>query len=152
MNRNLWVSALFGLLMFLDMPNINAQNLNPVPITPRTDNLFTISGFVPRFARTPAELRHLHSLPPDQLISRTRNGRTMYLYADPTICQCVYVGTPEAYRVYQNGGPEGYVGDEANKGSPMFSTQTLQREMEMDPYSDTPGMPTLDDFIAAPPI
>ena len=145
------LSAVLALLTLSDAP-LWAQNLNPVPMTRRTDSLFTISGFVPQIADTPEKLRHLHSLPPDQLITRTRNGKTTYLYADPTICRCVYVGTPEAYRTYQNGGPIGYVGDEANRGSPQFNPRILQREMEQDPYADSPGAPTLDDYLfGAPP-
>ena len=79
--------------------------------------------------------------------SLTRNGRTTYLYADPNICVCVYVGTPEAYRVYQNGGPEGYVGDEANKSSPQFRVAPLLGEMAQDPYIDSPEGPSLDSYL-----
>jgi hypothetical protein len=116
-------------------------------MNPRTDSLFTISGFVPQIANTPEKLKHLRALPPDRLITRTRNGKTTYLYADPNICQCVYVGTPEAYRTYQNGGPEGYVGDESNKGSPRFPPRVLMGEMENDPYVNDPGAPSLDDYL-----
>jgi hypothetical protein len=116
-------------------------------MNPRTDSLFTISGFVPQIADTPAKMKHLRALPPDRLITRTRNGKTTYLYADPNICQCVYVGTPAAYRTYQNGGPDGYVGDEANKGSPRFSVAPLMGEMEADPYIDSPEGPTLDGYL-----
>lgn len=140
------MSALLALFAFSDAP-VSAQNLNPVPITPRTDSLFTISGFVPQIADTPEKLKHLRSLPADKLFTRTRNGKTYYLYADPNICRCVYVGTPEAYRTYQNGGPGGYVGDEANRGSPQFDTGVLQREMAEDPYNTEPGMPQVDDYL-----
>jgi hypothetical protein len=68
------------------------------------NNLFTDAGFVIRYADTPEKLEHLRKLPPDKLVTRLRNGKKYYVYADPTICQCAYVGTPEAYRVYQTGG------------------------------------------------
>lgn len=141
------VSAVLALLAFSDAPASAQMNLNPQPLTPRTDSLFTISGFVPQIANTPAKMKHLMALPPDRLITRTRNGRTQYLYADPNICRCVYVGTPEAYRVYQNGGPEGYVGDEANKSSPQFRVAPLLGEMENDPYIDSPEGPALDSYL-----
>lgn len=137
-----------AILAVLTFSGASAQiNLNPVPITPRTDSLFTISGFVPQLADTPAKMRHLMALPPDRLITRTRNGKTTYLYADPNICRCVYVGTPEAYRTYQNGGPDGYVGDEANKGSPRFSVAPLMGEMADDPYVNDPEGVSLDSFL-----
>ncbi len=126
---------------------IRADQSQPRADPPRTDNLFTISGFVPRYARTPEQLRHLRALQPDTLITRTRNGRTTYLYADPNECVCVYVGTPQAYQTYQNGGPDGYVGDGANKGSPRFSVRPLWGEMADDPYVNDPGAPSLDDYL-----
>ncbi len=139
--------AIIAALLFGTVPASAQINLNPVPITPRTDNLFTISGFVPQYANTPGKLKHLRALPPDTLITRTRNGRTSYLYADPNECVCVYVGTPQAYRTYQNDGPEGYVGDEANKGSPRFSVRPLWGEMADDPYVNDPDAPSLDDYL-----
>ena len=147
---NMRLSALLAMLAFGDAP-ASAQNLSPERLTPRTDNLFTISGFVPQVANTPEKMRHLRALPADRLITRTRNGKTTYLYADPTECQCVYIGTPEAYRVYQNGGPEGYVGDEANKGSPRFNPKIFDGEMAEDPYVNEPGVSTLDDYLFGPP-
>ncbi len=144
--------CLGALVTMLALPAVAQINLNPVPITPRTDNLFTISGFVPRYADTPAKMKHLRAIPPDRLITRTRNGRITYLYADPNICRCVYVGTPDAYRTYQNGGPVGYVGDEADKALPRFNPNVLQEEMDQDPYADTPGETTFDDYLfGAPP-
>lgn len=141
------IGAILAVLTLGIAPASAQINLNPVPITPRTDNLFTISGFVPQYANTPEKLRHLRALPPDRLITRTRNGRTSYLYADPTECVCVYVGTPQAYQTYQNGGPEGYVGDDANKGSPRFSVRPLWGEMADDPYINDPAAPSLDNYL-----
>ena len=141
------IGAVLILLTSTGVPASAQINLNPEPVTPRTDSLFTISGFVPQIANTPEKLRHLRALPPDRLITRTRNGKTTYLYADPNICRCVYVGTPAAYRTYQNGGPEGYVGDEANRSSPQFRVAPLWGEMADDPYIDSPEGPSLDDYL-----
>src|SRR6476646_8198852 len=68
------------------------------------NNLFTASGFVVQYANTDEKLAHLKRLPPDKLVARSRGGKKYYIYADPNICQCAYVGTPEAYRVFQTGG------------------------------------------------
>lgn len=43
----------------------------------------------------------LASLPPNQLLRRTRNGTVSYVYADPLVCRCLYVGGQEAYARYQ---------------------------------------------------
>jgi hypothetical protein len=67
------------------------------------NNLFTAAGFVVQHADTPEKHAILRRLPPDKLVTRTRGGKRYYLYADPTICRCVYVGTPRAYQAYRTG-------------------------------------------------
>ena len=62
------------------------------------DNLFTAAGFKVQYADTPEKHAILRRLPPDKLVIRKRNGKTYYVYADPTICRCAYVGTPQAYQ------------------------------------------------------
>jgi len=79
------------------------------------NNLFTAAGFVVRYADTPQKLAHLRKLPADKMVVRSRNGKTYYVYADPIICQCAYVGTPEAYRAFQSG-----VGSAGGTGESRF--------------------------------
>ena len=67
------------------------------------NNMFTAAGFVVKYATTPEKRAILKSLPPDKLVTRTKNGKLFYVYADPDGCNCAYVGTPEAYALYQNG-------------------------------------------------
>ena len=61
------------------------------------NNLFTQAGFVVKYATTPEKIKILRSLPPDKLVTRTKNGRLYYVYADAVGCNCAYIGTPEAY-------------------------------------------------------
>jgi len=46
-------------------------------------------------ADTAEQVATRHVLPPYELIKRTRNGEAVYVYADPTNCQCAYVGGAE---------------------------------------------------------
>lgn len=66
------------------------------------NNLFTQAGFVVKYATTPEKRALLRSLPPDKLVTRKRDGRLYYVYADGERCNCAYVGTPEAYAAYRN--------------------------------------------------
>jgi hypothetical protein len=59
------------------------------------------AGFVPKKAKTAARMASLKSLPPHQFVARTINGRPSYLYADPVVCGCVYVGDQRAYDQYR---------------------------------------------------
>ena len=68
------------------------------------NNLFTAAGFAVKYATTPEKREILASLPRDKLVKRTRDGTLYYVYADPVRCNCAYVGTPQAYAVYQSGG------------------------------------------------
>jgi len=66
------------------------------------DMLLENSGFVIRPALTPQQLDRLRLLPPGQFIARTKNGQRYFLYADPDLCKCVFVGTTLAMANYQN--------------------------------------------------
>ena len=70
---------------------------------PAPNNLFTAAGFTVQYADTSEKHAILRRLPPDKLVIRKRGGKTYYLYADPTICRCVYVGTHQAYQAFQTG-------------------------------------------------
>ncbi len=66
------------------------------------NNLFTAAGFMVKYATTPEKSAILKSLPPDKLVTRTKDGKLYYVYADTAGCNCAYVGTSEAYAAYQN--------------------------------------------------
>ena len=65
------------------------------------DDLLLRAGFVPKKANSAARMASLKALPPHQFVMRTSNTGTRYLYADPTICACIYVGDQNAYDRYR---------------------------------------------------
>ena len=69
--------------------------------TSQKDDMLLSAGFVSKKADATARMASLKSLPPHQFVARNRNGRTVYLYADPTVCGCVYVGDQNAYDQYR---------------------------------------------------
>ena len=75
------------------------------------NNLFTQAGFIVKYATTPEKSAVLRSLPPDKLVTRRRDGKLYYVYADAARCNCAYVGTPEAYAAYRNWANIGPGGD-----------------------------------------
>jgi hypothetical protein len=58
-------------------------------------------GFVPKKAKTAARMASLKALPPHQFVAKTINGKPSYLYADPVVCGCFYVGDQRAYDQYR---------------------------------------------------
>ena len=103
-------------------------------------NMFTASGFVVRYADTPDRRAILRSLPPDKLVTRTKAGKTYFVYADPTGCNCAYVGTPRAYRAYQTGSFEPL--PEAN-GAPAVTNADRMLDTLGDMNDIAPGIEDL---------
>jgi len=96
------------------------------------DNLFTQAGFVVKYATTPEKSAILRSLPPDKLVTRRRDGKLYYVYADAAGCNCAYVGTPEAYAAYRNW---------ANIGPPGGSSGPSNAMQTIDSYVGAPYIP-----------
>ena len=136
------ISAMIAAVALSNSPASAQQRANPRP-----NNLFTFSGFEPRFADTPDKSAQLRKLPPNQLVTRTRDGKTFYVYADPKGCNCAYVGTPEAYQTYQKGGPAGYAGDATRTGEPRFDSRRMADEMSLDRYVNDPNAPGFNNFL-----
>jgi hypothetical protein len=59
------------------------------------------SGFHMKRANTPEKVADLRSVPPRRLLPQERDGRLYYVYADPEVCRCLYVGTQAQYQEYQ---------------------------------------------------
>jgi hypothetical protein len=59
-------------------------------------------GFVMRPASTPEQLARLRLLPPLKFVTRTKNGQRYYLFADPDLCKCVFVGNQMAMNGYHD--------------------------------------------------
>ena len=57
-------------------------------------------GFIMRPANTPAQMERLRLLPARTFVTRTKNGRRYFVYADPDYCQCVFVGDVRAMKNY----------------------------------------------------
>jgi hypothetical protein len=64
------------------------------------EDLLASSGFKPIPPTTPARLASMKSLPPHKLTKTTYKGRTVWVYPDPTICACLYIGNQAAYDAY----------------------------------------------------
>lgn len=95
MNRLLYRTAAAGAAL------LAAACVGPGGSVSNRDDMLASSGFVPKKADNPARLATLRALPPHQFVARTINGRPSYLYADPTVCGCVYVGDQRAYDQYR---------------------------------------------------
>jgi hypothetical protein len=65
------------------------------------EDLLAAAGFDVKPANTPNRLAELKSLPPNRFVPRAKGEHVEYLYADPVVCNCLYVGDQKAYNSYK---------------------------------------------------
>jgi len=64
----------------------------------RSEQTLMAAGFQMKVADTTEKLAHLQTLSPRVLVPNQRDGQLYYVYADPDICKCLYVGTAADYQ------------------------------------------------------
>lgn len=84
------------------------------------DNL-AAAGFIVRPANTPEREAMLRRLPPNRFVMRTKGDKVHYVYADPLVCGCLYVGTQQAYAEYKRHEQEQHLADERQMTAETYS-------------------------------
>ncbi len=95
------------------------------PKTESKRDMLADSGFKVVSLKTPGQAASFKKLPPHKLVRKTYNGKPVWVYADPTMCGCLYMGTQDNYNAYIK---------EASKQ--MIST-AMRANFQDDPYSPT---------------
>ena len=65
------------------------------------ESLLTQAGFRKLPADTPKRVEHMQTIAPHKLIRRTADGKPYYVFADPSNCKCLLVGSESAYAKYK---------------------------------------------------
>ena len=65
------------------------------------EDLLSAAGFQMKLADTPQKVAHLETLTSQKLVPHTKDGKLLYVYADPEFCKCLFVGDEPAYQKYQ---------------------------------------------------
>jgi hypothetical protein len=89
------------------------------------DDLLADSGFKVVPVKTPGQLASFKKLPAHQLTRRSWQGKRVWLYADPTICGCLYAGTQANYDTY------------IKKASAQMIDEAMKANYADSPYSPT---------------
>jgi hypothetical protein len=89
-------------------------------VSQREDNL-AAAGFVVRPANTPARRAMLAKLPPDRFVQRVKGDNVHYVYADPLVCGCLYVGSQQAYSQFKRHEQEQHLADEQQMTAQTYS-------------------------------
>jgi hypothetical protein len=70
--------------------------------TIQNDDNLSAAGFIVRIANTSERQAMLMRLPPNQFVRRVNGNVTHYIYGDPTVCGCIYIGSQQAYDQFQS--------------------------------------------------
>ena len=63
--------------------------------------MLVAAGFHMRLADPPERQEELGPIPPYRIVRRTQDGNIVYIYADPGVCHCLYVGGNQEYAEYE---------------------------------------------------
>ena len=90
-----WLGTVLTLAALTALGGCAAQNAREM------DGMLAAAGFQVRPATTPERLQQLKTLKPRTLIQMEKNGSPYWVVADPTVCQCLYVGNQAAFQRYE---------------------------------------------------
>jgi hypothetical protein len=65
------------------------------------EDMLAAAGFTVVPANTPQRQTSLATLPPHKFVQQVRNNGVVFIYADPSVCGCLYVGNQGAYDRYR---------------------------------------------------
>ena len=77
-----------------------------------TEDLLSAAGFRQVPASTPERVNALKTMKPRTITTVTKNGKTFWVYPDPTDCNCLFAGTQEQYNEYKRLALEKQIADE----------------------------------------
>jgi hypothetical protein len=65
------------------------------------EDLLAAAGFAVQPANTPQRLASLRALPANKFVPKTDGNAIAFVYADPVVCNCLYVGDQAAFNAYK---------------------------------------------------
>lgn len=99
--RSMQTSSILRLIGVLALIGVASCATRQQTVAAKEDNL-AAAGFLVRPANTQARIDMLSSLPPNRFTQRVHGNDVSYVYADPIVCHCLYVGTQQAYARYRS--------------------------------------------------
>ena len=79
------------------------------------------AGFILRPANSPERIAMLKRLPPNRFLRREHGDTVHYVYADPIVCSCLYVGTQQAYAQYLRDRQQKEIADQQQLAAQEYS-------------------------------
>ncbi len=129
MNRIVTILAALGLCVAV------AACQSPQQRVAGKEDQLTAAGFKFVPANTPQRQANFKLLPPHKFSRQIRDGRLFYVYPDPTICVCLYVGDAKAYATYRQNVFQQNLADE----QAMTAETMSMNDWDWGPWGGWPG-------------
>jgi hypothetical protein len=119
------------------------------PFLEKNSFFLSSAGFRIQVANDPAGLKALRALPAHRFVINGAGDATRYLYAEPTHCVCIFVGTQQAYDRYRNllnqplKPKDGVSADYKSQAGILLSNQPLRQSTRGDPTNLSDYLSTL---------
>jgi hypothetical protein len=113
-------SAVMAPLALLSLVALGACATPQQRVSMKEDHL-SAAGFVVRPADTPKRENMLRELPPHRFLMRSHGDHVNYVYADPLVCGCLYVGDQQAYNRYMSYLQEKHLADQQETTAQLYS-------------------------------
>ena len=108
---------------------------NPQQKVAGKEDQMTAAGFKFVPANTPQRQANFKLLPPHKFSRQIRDGRLFYVYPDPTVCVCLYVGDQKAYATYRQNVFQQNLADE----QAMTAETMAMNDWDWGPWGGWPG-------------
>jgi hypothetical protein len=100
------------------------------------EDRLSAAGFIIKPANTPERKTMLARLPADKFVIRQNGDSIHYVYADPLVCDCLYVGTQQAYNQYKANELAQHLADEQQLTAQTYSDASWS----WDSWGPNPGV------------
>ena len=91
------------------------------------EDMLAAAGFSFRPADTPQKVAALKALPAHSFVRQVRNGQAVWVYADPSICACLYAGNDNAYQRYRQEVFQKRIADEEAQAAQMNEDAAMEQ-------------------------
>lgn len=88
-------------LIAMSMSVLIAGCASPVERANEKNDLLSAAGFHIVPVTTDAQRLQLQTLPPNRVVQKVKDGKPIFLYADPYSCGCLYIGDETAWDNYK---------------------------------------------------
>lgn len=93
------------------------------------EDALAAAGFIVRPANTPQRQAMIARLPQHQFVIRQNGDTIHYVYADSTVCGCLYVGTQQAYDQYKANQLAQHIADENQLAAQAYNDAAWNWQM-----------------------